>query len=546
MAIGMFFETLGIGLIIPVLTIMTTPTFLENAELLSLLPARLNDISHEQLIAFGMIALLSVFISKAIFMAYMTWKQARFTCGIQAYISQKLFSNYMFKSYEFHLQNNSAHLIRNVITEVAMLGTVVQAVLVFMSEILIILGITLLLLYIETLGTIIVITILVLSSALFSILTKKPLLTWGEARQHHEGARVKHIQQGLGGAKDAKLLGREDNFIQQYEFHNYASAHVGERVVTINALPRLWLELLAAIGLVALVLILLGEKKSSTELLPVLGMFAGAAFRVMPSANRILNSLQQIRFNYPVIELLDSELEEKTAEVNNNINLNEITFKQELVFNDVSYTYPNCQSPALTEINLSIRPGMMVGFIGTTGAGKSTLIDVFLGLLSPDKGQVQADGINIESNIRCWQNKIGYVPQSIFLTDDTLRKNIAFGLPDGGIDESLLNIAIKAAQLDNFIAELPKKLNTIIGERGVRLSGGQKQRIGIARALYHQPDILVLDEATSALDTATEKKIMNEIDLFKGNKTIIIIAHRLSTIEKCDVVYRLENGMLVN
>lgn len=544
MSVGMIFETLGVGLTIPVIAAITNPELLSESNLTFIVPQGFYEASHEKTITLAMLCLLGVFILKSLFMVYMNWKQARFTCGLQAYISQELFTAYMRKPYVFHLKNNSSYLIRNVITEVSLLGTVINSTLVLISEGLIILGITLLLLYVETLGTIIVISILIISSILFNLATKKTLISWGESRQFHEGSRVKHIQQGIGGAKDAKLLGREEYFLKNYKLHNYASAQVGERIFTVGALPRLWLELLAVVSLVMVVFILLKQNIPIEQIMPLLGMFAGAAFKVLPSANRILNALQQIRYNSAVIQLLSKELEGKYDE-NELLCNREIKFESEFSFKNVVFTYPDNLTPALNNINLSIKPGEMVGFVGTTGSGKSTLIDLFLGLLQPDKGLVEVDGISIYSNIRRWQKKIGYVPQTIFLTDDSLRRNIAFGLSDDVINDDSLQFAIKAAQLEHFISELPEGLETIIGERGVRLSGGQKQRIGIARALYNKPEILVLDEATSALDVETEKKLMSEIDELKKNKTIIIIAHRLTTIEKCDVVFRVEKGRLV-
>jgi ABC-type multidrug transport system fused ATPase/permease subunit len=362
----------------------------------------------------------------------------------------------------------------------------------------------------------------------------------------HEGLRIQHIQQGMGGVKDIKLLGRADNFLDEYQVHNTGSAQAGEYQLTLHALPRLCLELLGVTGLAILVLAMVYEEKSLEAVLPTLGLFAAAAFRLMPSVNRVLSSIQSFRYAGPAIDILHKELSlangtpaQAPSEVQ------PIPFQQSLAVDLVTFSYPSTEAQALKGVDLTIRRGTSVGLIGTTGSGKSTLVDIILGLLAPTKGVVRVDGVDIQSNLRGWQDQIGYVPQSIFLTDDTLRRNIAFGINAKLIDENAVWRALKSAQLDEFVKGLPDGLNTFVGERGVRLSGGQRQRIGIARALYYDPQILVLDEATSSLDMKTEQGVMDAVRSLHGKKTIIIVAHRLSTVEQCDRLYRLEQGCLV-
>jgi ABC-type multidrug transport system fused ATPase/permease subunit len=279
-------------------------------------------------------------------------------------------------------------------------------------------------------------------------------------------------------------------------------------------------------------------------LLPTLGLFAAAAFRIMPSANKIITAIQIVRNALPAVDELDQELQTlvPTGAVST---LAPMQFRSELTLNDVHYAYPGAAGPALCGVSLQIRAGTTIGIIGGSGAGKSTLVDVILGLLAPERGAIRVDGVDIAVNLRGWQRQIGYVPQSIFLTDDSLRRNIAFGLADAEIDEAAVWRAAKLAQLDDFIGSLPQGLESQVGERGVRISGGQLQRVGIARALYHNPNMLVLDEATSSLDMATERDVMEAIRVLHGEKTIIIVAHRLSTIEQCDQVFRLEAGRIV-
>jgi ABC-type multidrug transport system fused ATPase/permease subunit len=302
--------------------------------------------------------------------------------------------------------------------------------------------------------------------------------------------------------------------------------------------------MLAVGGLAALVLTMLAQGRAMESVLPMLALFAAAAFRLMPSVNRILGAVQTLRFNQPVIDTLYTDLQLAIPAANANP-IPATPFSEMLQLRQVNYTYFGAPQPALNDLSLAIRRGESVGFIGASGAGKSTLVDIILGLLTPDSGELRMDGTDIHVHLRNWQNQIGYVPQSIFLTDDTLRRNVAFGLPNEQIDDAAVHDAIMAAQLEEFVASLPDGLETVVGERGVRLSGGQRQRIGIARALYHDPAVLVLDEATSALDAATERGVMQAVDALHGTKTIIIVAHRLSTVEHCDRLYRLEQGRVV-
>ena len=468
----------------------------------------------------------------------------RFAFGVQAQFSQRLFKVYLHQPYTFHLQRNSAQLIRNVINEVSMVtGNAILPGMILLTELLVLFGLCGMLLIVEPRGTLIVVSVLSIAAWVFHHFTHRHIEHWGLARQHHEGLRLQHLQQGLGGAKDVKLLGREANFLEQYRQHNAQSAHVGQMQSVLLQLPRLWLELLAVSGLAMLVISMLAQNRALDAVLPMLGLFAAAAFRLIPSASRILNAVQALRYGLPMIDTLYTELNLGIPEVADASYLS-APFDVAIELRRVTYTYPDAAEPALKDTSLVITRGELVGFVGVSGAGKSTLVDILLGLLTPDEGEVRVDGKNIQENLRNWQDQIGYVPQSIYLTDDTLRRNVAFGLSDEHIDDFAVQRAIQAAQLTNFVASLPNGLATIVGERGVRLSGGQRQRIGIARALYHDPAVLLLDEATSSLDTVTEHDVMQAVTALHGSKTILIVAHRLSTIEHCDQVYQMKQGEL--
>lgn len=544
MLIGMVLETLGVGVVVPVLALMTDVQLANKYPIVYQIYDFFGNPDRVRLISGGVMALVGVYALKVGFLAYLSFKQAQFTFGLDASLSQRMYAGYLGQPYTFHMQRNSAHLIRNVTTEVSQFSTAVTAASLLVTESLVLLGIGGLLVLAEPLGAFLVMSALGLAGYSFYFFTKGRVLRWGKARQYHEGQRIQRLQQGLGGIKDVKLLGREREFVKEYAQHNNISSRIGRHLYVLQAMPRLWLELLAIIGLAVLVLSMLTQGKPIESLIPTLGLFAAAAFRLMPSVNRFLNGTQTLRYNLPVINTL---YEEKhlfnDSQFSNHIGV--LPFEQKLQLKAVSYAYPSSPKMVLTDIDINIIRGTTVGFIGSSGAGKSTLIDLMLGLLTPDCGQVLVDNIDIRTDMRGWQNQIGYVPQDIYLTDDTIRRNVALGLPEDQIDDQAVRAAIKSAQLNDFVDQLPDGLNTVVGERGVRLSGGQCQRIGIARALYRDPPVLVLDEASSSLDTSTEKAVMESVNALRHSKTILIIAHRLSTVSNCDVLYRIEHGRAV-
>lgn len=554
MVIGMAFEMLGVGLVVPVVALLMQQNIAANYPFLKSVITFLGNPSQQTLLIFAMSALVVVYFVKNIYLAFLAWQQSRFITQLQSELSQKLFAIYLTQPYTFHLQRNSAHLVRNVQGEMSMfINSSVSQYIGLFAEISVAVGLFALLFVIEPVGTLTVFGVLLIVGGLFQRFTKHHITAWGKQRQNHEGYRVKQLQQGLGGAKDVKLLGREKEFLNQYRIHTEQAMKMGQLQYFMQQMPRLWLEILAIIGITLLMLTMLSQQKTMGSALPTLALFAAVCFRLMPSANRILAALQQIRFSAPALDLIHHELglQEDNTKLHSKIIPNDDPLKKVNIFKskieliDVSYTYPNAKKPALNQLSLSIKRGELIGFIGESGSGKSTLIDLMIGLLTPEKGQLLVDDVNIHQNIRSWQNQIGYVPQSIYLTDETLRRNIAFGLAEEDIDDEAVNRALTAAQLQKFVSGLADGVNTVVGERGVRLSGGQRQRIGIARALYHDPEILVLDEATSALDVETESQVMDAVLALQGQKTILIVAHRLSTVERCDRLYKLDSGLII-
>jgi len=545
MLIGMVLETLGVGLVIPMLALLTQDDIALRYPGFQPVLYALENPSQQTLVTAGMLLLVAVFLIKALFLAFLAWWQMRFAYGVQARLSQRLFAVYLRQPYTFHLQRNSAQLIRNVINEVSMItGNAILPAMMLLTEGLVLIGLCVLLLAVEPQGALIVVSVLGAAAWGFYRITHSSIEHWGKARHYHDGFRLQHLQQGFGGVKDVKMFGKEAYFLQEYRKHNDQSAYVAQMQSTLQQLPRLWLELLAVSGLAILVISMLAQNRSLEAVLPTLGLFAAAAFRLMPSVSRILGALQALRYGMSMIDVLNAELNLKLPETAGN-QKPAAPFHSNMELSHVSFTYPAAASAALKDISLLIKRGESVGFIGTSGAGKSTLVDNILGLLTPDQGEVRVDGKDIQQNLRNWQDQIGYVPQSIYLTDDTLRCNVAFGLPNDQIDDAAVKRAIHSAQLDDFVSSLPDGLMTMVGERGIRLSGGQRQRIGIARALYHDPAVLLLDEATSSLDTTTEVGVMQAVKALQGSKTILIVAHRLSTVKHCDRLYRMENGVLV-
>jgi ABC-type multidrug transport system fused ATPase/permease subunit len=552
MSVGMVLETFSVGLVVPLLAVLSKPDLTATSPFVQGLRGRLGEISQSELVIAGLLAFIAVYFVKTAFLAFLAWRQAWFSFSIQSSLSQRLFSHYLKLPYTFHLQRNSAELIRNVTLEVSTFSETLYFGIQLTTEILVLAGIGTLLLVVEPVGAIVVVGVLGVAGWGFLRLTRSRIAAWGLTAQYHQGQRLQHLHQGLGSVKEIKLLGREDRFIDLYGIHTTSALGAAQRQMTLQQFPRLWLELLAVGGLVTLVLTLVSQGRPADALLPTLGLFAAAAFRLMPSVTRVINAIQTLRFGLAAIGNLNRELPEEpgtkaqAATQQESRSSSEQRFSTAIEVKSLTYRYPDAKEPALCDVSLEIRCGESVGFIGASGAGKSTLIDILLGLLPAEAGAVLVDGRSIDANLRRWQNQIGYVPQSIYLTDDTLRRNVAFGLADAEIDEGAVWRAIRAAQLEEFVKSNPDGLDLMVGERGVRLSGGQRQRIGIARALYHDPAVLVLDEATSALDHETERGVMESIQAIKRGRTLILIAHRMTTLTDCDRLYRLQGGRLIS
>lgn len=537
--IGMFLETISLGIVVPIIGILTQDDYQQKYPFIVDI---FGSLSREELISAVMVAMVLIYVVRSLFLFWSLWIQKGFSASVSGRLSQSLFSTYLRQPYMFHLQRNSSTLMRNAKNATAIVTCGVDPFLVLLTDGLVAIAMFALLIAVEPVGTLAVLLVFGISTFVFQRTTRRRIDNWGYQVDYHETKILQHLQEGFGGAKDVKVLGRENEFLSQHEKHLGESIRINRIYNVILTLPRSFMEIITIVGLCLLVVSMVVRGRELADIVPILGLFAAAAFRVMPSINRLLMATQTLIFNRSIITsvyqdfLLDSP---DSLTVNSNTK-----FASQLELVDVSFQYPAAAAASLQNVSLVVKRGEAVGFVGPSGAGKSTLVDVILGLFAPTSGVVKIDGQNVQQNLRNWQNQIGYVPQAIYLTDDTLRRNVAFGLNDENIDDNLVRDAIRLAQLEEFVATLPEKLDTVVGERGVRLSGGQRQRIGIARALYHNPSVLVLDEATSSLDTPTEHGVMQAVQALQGSKTVIIVAHRLSTVEYCDRLYKIENARI--
>jgi ABC-type multidrug transport system fused ATPase/permease subunit len=435
-------------------------------------------------------------------------------------------------------------LIRNTQDASILVAGGVEPMLTILTEGLIAFALFTVLVVVEPVGTLCVIGLLLFATFIFQRFFDQKLQRWGTLRQIQKGSIIQTIQQGLGAVKDVQVLGREEWFVNEHRERQTLDANLLRRINTVQAIPRLWLEVMAMAGLAGLVAIMLATGKDIDKIIPTVGLFAVTSFKVLPSINKMVSSKQTQKVSRSTIETIHHDLDLPIAVNSPNRNV-DFQFEN-VVVDHLDFKYEQSENLVLSNINVRILSGEAVGFVGQSGSGKSTLIDIVLGLLEPQNGSVLINGQTIESVKRSWQQQIGYIPQTIFLMDDSLRRNVAIGIADAEIDEVAISEALKSAQLEEFIGSLPEGLDTVVGERGVRLSGGQRQRIGIARALYHRPSVLVLDEATSSLDTETEHGVMQAVQALQGDKTVIIVAHRLSTVEYCDRLYRLDAGRIVD
>jgi ABC-type multidrug transport system fused ATPase/permease subunit len=545
MVVSGILELLGIGLIFPVLWLIVR-TDHDNPVYASLRRTLgLQDTGQIILAAMG--ALCVAYILKDVFRAFLLNRLIRYAYGLRAKIEIALLTRYLDQGWLFHTRVNSAVLIRNLTTETyALMTYIFLPGLYGAAEALLLIGITAGLLYIDPTTTLIIMASFCASGGIFILLTRRRSRRIGIDRQLYSGRAFKALHHAFHAIKDIKIFGVEHSFAAAYKEEKSRYLEAERRTTFLELMPLMWIELCLVISLTLAVMIMVGQGRDIGTLLPVLGVFGGAALRLSPSISRLLRVFQDVHFGVTALNVIVADLrpnQEQPAKL----------FPRRpsggdcegyLAASEISFAFDRAK-PLFSGISLSLKRGEMIGVFGPSGSGKSTLVDVMLGLLTPSSGELVFHEKVIADDLRGYRRQIGYVPQAIYLLDETIRKNVAFGVPESEIDDESVWRALEIAQLKPLVRSYERGLDTEVGERGVRLSGGQRQRLGIARALYSDPEILFLDEATSALDPRTEAEFMDTIRALRGSKTIIIVAHRSSTLKFCDRVFELRGGRLI-
>lgn len=553
MLIGGILESLSISVVIPVIEVLLDPEAVVNNKYMAWLYNALHLQSITQFTIVMMLALIAAFVLKNLFLFFQNVVQLRFVYTNQFATSRKMMINFMNRPYEYYLNADTAVIQRSITSDVNNMYGLILSLLQLVSEAVVFACLVAVLLAVDAQMILTIAALLIVVLLLIKVVIKPIMVKAGQENQDYYSGLFKWIEQSVMGIKEIKIANKEQYFINEYGKCGLGYVNAVQRYNLYNSTPRLLIETVCIAGLVLYMMIIMLQGATVTELLPQLTTFGLAAMRLIPSANRINNYLTSISYFEPFFMGVSDNLQEDIHD--NSIvydatayehakKVDKMDIKQEIALRDITYKYPNTETMIFDHADMTIPIGAAVGIVGTSGSGKTTIVDVMLGLLQLQSGRILADGVDVKTNYEGWLKNIGYIPQTIFMIDSTIRKNVAFGFADEDIDDERVWEVLKEAQLDEFVRGLPEGLETGIGERGIRISGGQRQRIGIARALYEDPEVLVLDEATSALDNDTEAAIMESINRLHGKKTLVIIAHRLQTIEKCDMVFRVENGKI--
>ena len=554
---GAFLETVGIGLVLPFISLISDPSLSARSPAFSFLWRITGEISHNGMLILLGLGLLLYYVAKNAYMANLYLIQNRFIYKKMHALSLSLLGSYLNAPYVFHLRRNSSELQRNInVSVIQVFNFLFTYTLYLITDSLVLITILSLLLFIDPLSTVLAGCVVLFTSGLFFWITRHKVQRLGKVEHHKIGQMIKWVNQGLASIKEVKILGNEKFFLERYGQNCGEYVRSRRFIATVQEIPRLFLETLAVVGMLTIILLFLVQGRDIQAVIPLIALFAAAAFRMIPATNRVIRSMTVIRQYTPAIDAVLRDLEaverktpkdrEPEKQPGGPEPEKDFVFSNRIELEGVSYRYPGTGEQVLWDISLEILHGQSVAFVGPSGSGKTTIVDIILGLLEPTAGKIRVDGTEVQTNLTGWQRLFGYIPQSIYLMDDTIRRNVAFGVQDNIVNERAVWAALRSAQLDSFVKNLPEGLDTLVGEDGVRLSGGQRQRIGIARALYNEPEILVLDEATSSLDSETERAVSQAMSGLLGEKTIIIIAHRLSTVEKCDRLFFLKEGHLLD
>jgi len=552
MIVGAFAEVVGVGAIPAFVGVLSMPERLLENDMVRFVYDLLGLQSPQEMVLWAALALIAVFVVKNAYLGLLVYLRSRYTTNRQVTVANRLFRAYLHSPYAFHLQRNTAELLRNTNIEAnAVTGGVLLPMMTILMEFMVLTLIFVLLFVVEPFVTLLTFCVFGIMTFAFYRATRSKITEYAKEEQQHRKQSMQAVNQGLGGFKDARILGREQFFLNSFQESTWFRAKAARFKAVIQAMPRLFLETMAVAGLLGVASLLVAQDRDLDTIVPTLTLLGVAVVRLMPSFTKISGSVTALKWGTRALDVvyddvMELETEERALkELRRAGRHKALAFEQEIRIENLSYAYPGSAEKALDRLSLPIPKNTSVGFVGPSGAGKTTIVDVILGLLTPTEGQVLVDGVDIQERLPAWQRKIGYIPQSIYLTDDTVRGNVAFGMGENEVDDAKVWKALEAAQLRDLVESLPEGLDTFVGERGVRLSGGQRQRIGIARALFHNPEVLVMDEATSALDNQTERHIVEALEQLQGEHTLVVIAHRLSTVRNCDTLFMLDEGRLV-
>ena len=532
---------LSVTLVVPIVTLIFDDNFLNNLNLIKFLPNYFFSFGSDQLLKFCLIAIICIYFIKTIFLIFFSYWKANFIYGLHKKYAEKLYFNYINQNYLFHLKSNSSELTKNIVSTQNFAHNINQ-LSILLTEIIILLGLVLILMYVNFKATIFIFTFTALVALIFIKFVSPILSIQGKKNMTNLKSLMENINSSFFAIKEIKIMNRENFFIKKFSknIQNFSNSEKIQEF--IQSVPRFVLEFMSIFLLIITIFFMLYYQYDRVSIITFLALFAAVGFKIIPSINKIIFSIQHLKFYLPVSEIVISDLKLKKN------NIKAIDFqtseKWKIQIQNLSYSYPKQKKIVFKNINLNINKFDIIGLTGPSGSGKSTFLNCLIGLLNPTRGTIKIDKKNIFDNLKSWQSKIGYVPQQVFLTDDNIFSNVAFGVETKKINRNKIFSASKISQLNNFL----KKKNDyfkVIGERGMRISGGQMQRIGIARALYNEKDILIFDESTSSLDLETEKKFFKSIENFKRKKTIIIISHKLNTLKICDKIYKLKNNSLV-
>lgn len=546
MLTGAFFEVLGVSMMLPLVTAVMNPDIITENKFCAWICGNLGITNHTDFVIGCIVMLVVIFVLKTTYLTFEYSIQYRFVYNNRFMTQSRLLEAYLNRPYEYFLSAQSGEIIRIVQEDARNSFDMLSVILGFATEAVVAFSVIITIFVINPFMTVFVALSLILLMLLISKVISPLLRREGENYQKTYAAANKWLLQSISGIKEVKVTRTEDFFLKNFVKYGQRMVTSARWNSTLQNIPRNLIELVSVCSMMAVLGIMIAAGHAIDSLIPSLSAFVMAAVKLLPSANRILASVTQVTFYEPALDNMLKNLDvlsEKTVSVSGGTE--PLPLNKEICFRGIDYTYPGGEKKIFDSTDLAIPVGSSVGIVGASGAGKTTAADILLGLLKPQAGQVLADGVDVTENMQGWLSHIGYIPQMIFMLDDTIRENVMFGHAKNKHTDEAVWMALEEAQLADFVRELPDGLDTAVGENGVRLSGGQRQRIGIARALFTNPDVLVFDEATSALDNETEEAIMRSINALHGKKTMIIIAHRLTTIEGCDAVYRAGDGKIV-